>query len=72
MGSWDDLPPDLVGHILGFVCRHVDDRAARRVQRVWHGYRTRVLIGRFRMLRYLLVFRTFNPSIVTFLRRARL
>lgn len=66
---WDHLPSDVTRHILWLTSR---ENAACRVQRAWHGYRTRVLLGRFRMLRYLQAFRVFNPSVGCFLRRARL
>ena len=47
-------------------------RSAARIQAAWRRYRVRVLVGRFRMLRYLHAFREWNPSVGVFLRRARL
>ena len=71
--SWDDLPRELVDVIWHWrtVCMlpHV---AARHIQSQWRCYRTRVLLGRFKMLRYLYEFRQWNPSATTFLARARL
>ena len=49
--------------------RRHEDAAACRAQRVWRGYRTRVLLGRFRMLRYLAAFREWNPDLATFAAR---
>ena len=70
---WDDLPSDIVALIL--TMRNTmrrRDSAAIRMQRVWRAYRVRMLIGRYRMLRYLQVFHHYNPSLEVFLRRARL
>lgn len=70
---WHALPNDVARDILRRVCasrRH--DRAVVCVQRSWRGYRTRVLVGRFRMLRYLHEFRAWNPTVGQFLHRARL
>lgn len=43
--------------------------SADYIQKLYRGYRTRVLFGHFRMLRYL---RGFREYLATFLRRARL
>ena len=69
---WDDLPSEVRVHIVRMARR--DQRthgAALAVQRAWTGYRTRVLLGRFRMLRYLREFLLWNPSATEFMRRAR-
>lgn len=66
---WDALPWELRVRIAAMARR---ERAAIAVQRTWSGYRTRVLMGRFRMLRYLREFRTWNPTLSAFLSRARL
>lgn len=70
--TWDDLPPDVVRVIWSWRRRGVLGRAATRVQSAWRRYRTLVLMGRFRTLRHLADFRAWNPSVRTFLRRARL
>ena len=62
---WDAQPCDLIWYILAW-------RAAPRVQSAWRGYRTRVLLGRFRLLRYFRIFRRFNPDVRVFLARSRL
>ena len=70
---WDTLPHDVTVFILArrrILIRR--ERAAQSMQRVWRGYRVRVLCGRFRTLQYLRPFRQFNPSLVVFLFRAKL
>ena len=72
---WSDLPPELLEVVWEHRTRsaRVDrsHRAARRVQTIWRGYRTRVLCGRYRMLRYVRPFCEWNPSLGAFLSRAR-
>lgn len=70
---WDALPQDLTRHILALRRELMRPAgAARRIQSCWRRYRTLMLLGRFRMLRYLLAFREWNPSATVFLARARL
>lgn len=70
---WSDLPTEVTLHILQLRAQMLRaERVATRVQRAWRGYRTRILLGRFHMLRYLAVFRKYNPDVITFLRRTRL
>ena len=70
---WDSLPSELKTCIMEWrTVLMVPHGAARRIQRRWRVYRTRVLIGRFRMLRYLLAFQQWNPSVSTFLANASL
>ena len=59
------LPDDVVEMILRI-------RAATDIQAHWRGYRTKVLVGRFRMLRFVRVFASFNKTIGVFMRRSRL
>ena len=71
--KWDNLPSDLVEYI--FFLRKVltrENPAATKIQSTWYCYRTRILIGRFHMLRYLKDFREWNPNINEFIRRSRL
>lgn len=44
--------------------------ASITIQKLWRSYRIKVLIGRFRLLRYIKDFRSWNPSITVFLNRA--
>ena len=67
------LPNDIILLILHIrAVDHLRNTSVTLLQRAWRGYRTRVLLGRFRMLRYLAAFREWNPDITTFLQRARL
>lgn len=69
--DWQRLPCDLGRDILRriYAARHT---AAQCVQCAWRAYKTRVLLGRFRLLRYLREFREWNPDVHTFVARARL
>ena len=61
------LPHDLQRHILLLILSDRQRvRCARHAQRARRGYRIRVLVGRFRMLRYLHSFREWNPTIELF------
>ena len=71
--QFDNLPDDIIKLI--FYCRKeltVSKKATSYIHSHWIGYRTRVLLGRFRMLKYLKEFREFNPSIKQFLLRSKL
>lgn len=69
--AWHSLPSELLLIILRMRGAMLAN-AAVRVQTAWRRYCVFVLVGRFRMLRYLADFREWNPSVQTFLRRARL
>lgn len=75
---WAALPDDLGRLICRGVARDAARRvgmrhaAARRIQAAYRRYRALVLLGRFRMLRYLHDFRDWNPDLAVFLRRSRL
>ena len=65
------LPVDLrVLILLHAACART--HAATQIQGAWRRYRTLVLVGRYRMLRYIHTFRAFNSNAKEFLRRARL
>jgi hypothetical protein len=66
---WASLPDDLIAHILRL---RAEGDAATAMQKHWRRYRTRVLVGRFKMLRCLRVFREFNRDLRAFLERSRL
>lgn len=73
MPAWSALPPELVLDILARRAHAIgSERRARAVQSAWRGYRVRVLLGRYHMLRYLADFRRYNPDVRCFVRRARL
>ena len=70
---WDNLPNEI--HSLIFYYRKImmcGNLAADRIISRWKCYKTRVLIGRFKMLMYLKDFRMFNPNLKQFLLRSKL
>ena len=68
-----DLPDDIKNLIMYFrKIKTASKKATTYIQAHWFGYKTRVLIGRFRMLKYLKEFREFNPSLKIFLLRCKL
>ena len=71
--NWDKLPNELIKKILNyrkiFTCGNI---CANKIISIWKCYKIRVLIGRFKMLRYLKDFRLFNPNIKVFLLRSKL
>ena len=71
--NWDILPDDIIKLILKFrKLNTCGNNCARKIQSIWRCYKTRVLIGRFRLLKYLRDFRQFNPNIQEFVLRSRL
>jgi hypothetical protein len=68
---WDDLPNEIISYIFYYrkICS-CQKKAAVKIQSVWKCYRIRVLIGRFKMLRYLKEFRKWNPTIQEFILRS--
>ena len=71
--NWDSLPLEIIKIILSFrkilTC---DKYAVIKIQSIWRTYKTRVLIGRFKMLRYLKDFRVWNPNLNEFIIRSKL
>ena len=71
--KWDNIPNDIIKIIMYYrkvlTC---GETASTKIISTWKCYKTRLLIGRFKMLRYLRDFRLFNPSIKIFLLRSRL
>ena len=70
---WDNLPHEIIEYILYYrkiiTCQIP---AAIKIQSIWKCYKTKILIGRFTMLRYLKDFREWNPSIQYFISRSKL
>lgn len=71
--NWDSMPDDIIRIIL-ILRREITcgNNAVKYIQQKWNKYRTRILIGRFNMLRYLKDFREWNPTLQEFLSRSRL
>ncbi len=71
--NWDSLPNEIIKIIFNYrkfaTC---SGYCATKIKSIWLCYRTRVLIGRFKMLRYLRDFRELNPTLTEFLLRSRL
>ncbi len=71
--NWEELPLEIKRIILKyrkiFTCGNF---CANKIINSWKCYKTRVLIGRFKMLMYLKDFRMFNPNLKQFLLRSKL
>ena len=70
---WDYLPDEIINIIMKFrkilTC---GNKVSTYIQTRWRSYKTKVLIGRFRLLRYLKDFRIWNPTIQEFITRSKL
>lgn len=71
--NWDKLPQE-IREIIFYYRKMImcGNKACDVIISRWKCYKTRVLIGRFKMLRYLKDFRLFNPSLKEFLLRSKL
>ena len=71
--NWDNLPDDIIRKIMYYhKLKTCYNKAVTKIQSVWKCYRTRILIGRFKMLRYLKEFKIYNPNIFEFINRSKL
>ncbi len=71
--NWNYLPNDIIKYILLYRKQlTMSLKAFYIISNRWKTYRTRVLYGRFKMLRYLKDFRIWNPTIQEFLLCSRL
>ena len=71
--NWDILPDDIIKLILKFrKLNTCGNNCATKIQSIWRCYKTRVLIGRYKLLRYMPVFRNFNPNVFIFISRSKL
>ena len=68
---WYLLPYDIIELIISIRMTTLN-KMSIKIQSTWRCYKTRVLIGRFRLLKYLQDFRQFNPNIQEFVLRSRL
>ena len=71
--KWDLLPNDVI-NLIWFYRRKIMCiiPACIKIQSKWRNYRCRVLIGRYKMLKYIKEFKIWNPNIYEFIRRSRL
>ena len=71
--KWDNLPQDITLIILKIRKElKFDIPSVIKIQSIWRCYKTRILIGRYRMLQYLKEFRIWNPNIYEFIKRSKL
>lgn len=71
--GWNLLPNDIISIIMNYRKIYTcGNKVVNKIISVWKCYKVRVLIGRYKMLRYLKDFRLFNPNIKEFLLRSKL
>ena len=68
---WHLLPYDIIELIISIRMATIN-KMSIKIQSIWRCYRTRVLIGRYRLLKYLRDFNRYNPNIQAFVLRSRL
>ena len=68
---WKSLPDD-IGYIILYIIINNRIKNTIKIQSIWRCYRVRVLIGRFKLLRYIKEFREYNYSIDYFISRSKL
>jgi hypothetical protein len=62
---WNSLSNDI-------ICLIFKHRTSIIIQSQWKCYRVKVLIGRFKMLKYLKDFRIWNPTIQEFIKISKI
>lgn len=71
--KWHDLPDDIITIILQyrkyFTCSNF---ASLIIQKNWRRYKIKILIERFKFLRYIKDFRFWNPTITEFIIRSKI
>lgn len=71
--NWDSLPIEIKDFIYQIRKEIMySNKSSIKIQSIWRCYKTRVLIGRYKMLRYLKEFKYYNPSINTFILKSKL
>jgi hypothetical protein len=71
--SWDKLSDDIIEYIIFLTkLETLKSKAAIKIQSKWKCYKLKILIKRFKTLRYLKDFKIWNPNIQDFLLRSRL
>ena len=71
--KWDNLPDDIIIIILKYrrylTCSNF---ASLIIQKNWRRYKIKILIERFKFLRYIKDFRFWNPTITEFIIRSKI
>lgn len=70
--KWDFLPAEIIQLIWKFRRHLVEARIATYIQTRWKKYKTKILIGRFKLLKNIKQFKEWNPDINTFILRSKL
>ena len=68
---WSYLPNDIIDIIIDIKIKKIN-KMSTKIQSIWRCYKTRVLVGRYKLLRYIKEFREYNTSIYSFLIKSRL
>ena len=68
---WSYLPNDIIDIIIDIKIKKIN-KMCTKIQSIWRCYKTRVLVGRYKLLRYIKEFREYNTSIYSFLIKSRL
>ena len=72
--NWDSLPKEIIELIMFYrkqlTCG--DTKNIIKIQSLWRHYKTKILIDRFKMLKYIKDFRIWNPNINEFIIRSKL
>jgi hypothetical protein len=70
--KWDNLPTEIIQLIFLFRKNFVESKIASYIQASWKKYKTKILIGRFKLLKNIKQFKEWNPNINTFILRSKL
>ena len=72
--NWDNLPKEIILIIMLYrqqmTCGHI--KKLIKIQSLWRYYKIKILVKRFKMLRYLKEFKIWNPNINEFIIRSKL
>ena len=71
--NWDGLPKEITQLIM-FYRKQIISRNMKiiKIQSLWRCYKIKILVKRFKMLRYLKDFKIWNPNINEFIIRSKL
>lgn len=71
--NWDNLPKEITQLIM-FYRKQITcgNMKIIKIQSLWRHYKIKILVKRFKMLRYIKEFRIWNPNINEFIIRSKL